>query len=188
MIDFSQQHLAFGGKGCITVRRGMNLRLSVVACLAYLRGFKCAGHRSMKQGNEIALGVLNDIIDGTSFQRHDGDLAVFGGGNENNRRRRHRQLVDLLERRKAVEAWHMLIERDHVDAALFQTRDSAWAVGCMIDFNAMARKANSDQTGEARVVVDIEQSRVRRRHALTGGTCITEKNRPSCRMALAKLS
>ena len=74
----------------------------------------------LEQGNEIALDVLDQIVGGAGLQRGDGDAGVLRGGDEHHRRRiRDRQ--DPLQRFEAVEAGHVLIERDDVDAALLQT-------------------------------------------------------------------
>ena len=73
----------------------------------------------MEQGDEIALEILDQIIDGAGLQRGDGDRGILRRGDEHHRRRiRDRQ--DPLQRLEAVEAGHVLIERDDVDAALLQ--------------------------------------------------------------------
>ena len=73
----------------------------------------------LEQRDEIALHVLDQIVGGAGLQRGDGDLGILRRGDEHHRRRiRDRQ--DPLQRLQAVEAGHVLIERDDVDAALLQ--------------------------------------------------------------------
>ena len=58
----------------------------------------------------------------------------------------------------------------------------------MDNLETSPRQAAVDQPGEGLVVIDIQQCRRRFVHMAAGGTWMTEKNRPSWRMALAKLS
>ena len=58
----------------------------------------------------------------------------------------------------------------------------------MHDLEAEPRQAAIDQPRQRRVVVDIQQRGRRCGHVAAGGTWMTEKNSPSWRMALAKLS
>ena len=55
-----------------------------------------------------------------------------------------------------------------------------------VDLLALQRLLH--ETRDAGIVVDIEDSDPLRRHQTVSGTCITEKNRPSWRMAFAKAS
>ena len=83
---------------------------------------------------------------------------------------------------------HVLIERDDVDAALLEKIEALRAARGVNDPEADPRQAAVDQPGKRRVIVDIKQCGHRRVHVAACGTCMTEKNSPSWRMALAKLS
>ena len=73
MVDFAQQHLALGGERGIAVARGVDLGLGLVAGLANHRLPDGAVDGDMEQRDEIALGVLDQVIDGAGLQRGDGD-------------------------------------------------------------------------------------------------------------------
>ena len=103
-------------------------------------------------------------------------------------RRRARDRQNPLQRFEPVETGHVLIERDGVDAALRQAVEAVLAIGGMHHLEAEPRQAAVDQPRQCGVVVDIQQCRRRLVHVAAGGTWMTEKNRPSWRMALAKLS
>ena len=119
MVDLAQQHLALGGKRGIAVARGVDLGLGLVAGLANHRLPDRAVDGDMEQRDEIALHILDQVIGRAGLQRGDGDRGILRGGDEHHRRRiRDRQ--DPLQRFEAVEAGHVLIERDDVDAALLQ--------------------------------------------------------------------
>ena len=83
-------------------------------------------------------------------------LEILRGGHEHHWRGiRNRQ--DLLERFQPVEPWHVLIERDNVDAALRDTIQSLCAARGVHDLEAVPRQAAIDKAGERSIVVDIEQ-------------------------------
>ncbi len=114
-------------------------------------------------------------------------LEVLRGGDEHHRRRiRDRQ--DPLQGFEAVEPGHVLVERDDVDAALLQPVEPDLAAGGVDHIEAEPRQATVDQPGKRLVIVDIQQRGHRSGHVAACGTWITEKNSPSWRMALAKLS
>ena len=123
----------------------------------------------MEQGDEIALDVLDQIIDGAGLQRGDGDRGILRRRDEHHRRRvRDRQ--DPLQRLEAVEAGHVLIERDNVDAALLQPLQPLCAAGRMHHLEAEPRQAAVDQPGQRRVVVDVQQRGRGRGHVAAAGT------------------
>ena len=187
VVDFAQQHLAFGGQRRVAVARGVDLGLGLVAGLLNFRLPQRAGDGDLKQRNEIALHILDQIIGRACLQRGDGNRRILRGGDEHHRRRAGDRQY-LLQRLQSVEAGHVLVERDGVDAALRQPVEALLAIGGMHDLEAEPRQAAVDQPGQRRVVVDIQQCRRRVGHVAAGGTWMTEKNRPSWRMALAKLS
>ena len=187
MVDFAQQHLALGGERRVAVARGVDLGFGLVAGPLHFGLPQRAVDGDLKQRNEIAPDVLDQIVGGAGLQRGDGDRRILRGRDEHHRRR-VRDRHDLLQRLQAVEAGHVLIERDDVDAALREPRQPLLAVRRVNDLEAGPRQAAIDQPGEAGVVVDIQQCRRGLVHVAAGGTWMTEKNRPSWRMALAKLS
>ena len=187
VVDLAQQHLALGGERGVAVARGVDLGLGVVAGLLNPRLPQRAVDRDLQQRDEIALYVLDQIIGGAGLQRGDGDRGILRGGDEHHRRRA-RDRHDPFQRLQPVEAGHELIERDDVDAALLQAGQPLGAARGMHHLEAEPRQAAVDQPGEPRIIVDIEQCGHWSGHVAADGTWMTEKNRPSWRMALAKLS
>jgi hypothetical protein len=152
-----------------------------------LRLAQRAGDGDVQQRDEIALRVLDEIIGGTGLERRDGDLGVQRGGNEHHRRG-FRDRPDLLQRVQPIETRHVLIERDGVDAALLQPFQTLRAARRALDLETEPRQAAIDQPRQRFVIVDVEQRGGRGGHVVPEGTWMTEKNRPSWRMAFAKLS
>ena len=156
MVDLAQQHLAFGGKCCVAVARGVHLGLGIVAGFADHRLLQRAFDGDVEQGDEIAERVLHQIVGGARLQRGHRDPGVLRGGDEHHRRRA-RDFQDPRQRFQPVEAGHVLVKRDDVDAAFLQARKSGFAIGCMDDAKAEPRQATRDQPGERLVIVDIQQ-------------------------------
>ena len=63
------------------------------------------------------LRILDQIVGRARLQRGHRDAGILRGRDEHHRRR-VRDRHDLLQRLQPVEARHVLVERDHVDAAL----------------------------------------------------------------------
>ena len=169
MVDLAQQHLALGGERGIAVARGMDLGLGLIAGLAYHRLPDGAVDGDMEQGDEIALDILDQVIDRAGLQRGDRDRGILRRGDEHHRRRiRDRQ--NPRQRLEAVEAGHVLIERDDVDAALLQPLQPLRAADRMHHLEAEPRQAAVDQAGQRRVVVDIKQRGLGRVHVAAAGT------------------
>ena len=103
----------------------------------------------LQQRNEIALDVLDQIVGGAGLQRGDGDRRILRGRDEHHRRR-VRDRHDPFQRFEAVEARHVLVERDDVDAALLQPRQPLLAARRVDDLEAAPRQAAVDQPGERR--------------------------------------
>ena len=82
----------------------------------------------------------------------------------------------------------MLIKRHDIDAALPDACQTARAVRRVIHSKSLPFQAALNQPCETGVVVNVQKQRCCGFHVLTGGTLMTEKNKPNCRMALAKLS
>ena len=169
MVDFAQQHFAFGGERRIAVARGVDLGFGLVAGALKLGLPQGAVDGDLEQRNEIAPDVLDQIVGGAGLQRRDGDRRVLGGCDENHRRGiRYRH--NLFQRFEAVETRHVLVERNHIDTALRQPRQPLLAPRRVNDLEAGPRQAAVDQPGEAGVVVDIQQCRRRFVHVAAGGT------------------
>ena len=155
MIDLAQQHLAFGGERCVTVARSMDFGLGVVARLADHRLLQRAVDRDVEQGNEIAERVLHQIVGRARLQRGHRDAGILRRGDEHHRRR-IRNFQDPRQRLQPVEAGHVLVQRDDIDAAFLQALKAGFAIGCMDDVEACSRQATIDQPGQRLVVVDIQ--------------------------------
>ena len=112
-------------------------------------------------------GILDQIVGGARLQRGDGDRGILRGRDEHHRRR-VRDFQDPLQRLEPVEAGHVLIERDDVDAALRQALETLLPARRMHDLEAEPRQAALDQPGERLVVVDIQQGR---RRLVSWGGC-----------------
>jgi hypothetical protein len=151
--------------------------------------------RDVKQGDEVALDVLDEIIGRARLQRRHRDAGILRRRDEHHRRRA-RDRHDLLQRLQSVEAGHVLVERHDIYAAVnavLRTRAAdeleAFLAACGVnDLVAAPRQAAIDQARQRPVVVNVEQCGRTLIHGAAGGTWMTEKNKPSCRMALAKFS
>ena len=131
-------------------------------CLGFVAGFldarlpQRAVDGDVEQGDEIALDILDQIVGGAGLQCGDGNTGILRGGDEHHRRRiRDRQ--DPLEGFEAVEAGHVLVERDDVDVALLQAIEPVSAARRMNDVETKSRHAAVDQPGQRFVIVDIKQ-------------------------------
>ena len=82
----------------------------------------------------------------------------------------------------------MLVEGDDVDAAGADARQRSDAVAGVLDLETLPVQPALHQVGKVGVVIDVKEGGAFCCHAAVGGTWMTEKNRPSWRMALAKLS
>jgi len=82
----------------------------------------------------------------------------------------------------------VVVERDHIESFLLQTLDGGESILNGDDLNALRAKPALYEAAETRFIVGVKDLL---RHDVTqavAGTWMTEKNRPSWRMALAKLS
>ena len=147
----------------------MNLGLGVVAGFLQARLPQRAVDGNLQQRNEIALHILDQIIGGARLQRGDGDRRVLRGGDEHDRRRIW-NAQDPLQGFEAVEAGHVLVERDDVDTALLQPVEPVLAARRMHHVEAEPRQAAVDQPGQRVVVVDIQQCRLGIGHVAACGT------------------
>ena len=82
---------------------------------------------------------------------------------------------------------HVMIEADHIEVFSLQPLEPGPARQRELDLETARLQRLLHQSRQAQVVVDVQDSGVRLRHWVSG-TCITAKNSPSWRMALAKLS
>ena len=130
VVDLAQQHLALGGERGKTVARGMDFGLGLVARLLQRRLPQRAVDRDLEQGDEIAVDVLDQVVGGAGLQRGDRDRGILRRRDEHHRRR-VRDLQQLLQRLQPVEPRHVLVERDHVDAALRNPFEPRLAAGRM---------------------------------------------------------
>ena len=168
VIDLAQQHFALGGERGVAVPRRAHLRFGGFLGLAHARAVQRAGNGHRKQGDEIALGVLDQVVGGAGLQRGHGDAAVERGGDEHHRRR-VLDRADPRQRLQPVEARHVLVERDHVDAALANAGEPGLAIGCMLDDKTLPLQPALHQPRESGIVVDIERGWCFLGHA-AGGT------------------
>ena len=128
MVDLAQQHLAFGGERGVAVARGVHLGLGVVAGFADHRLLQRAFDGDVEQGDEIAERILHQIVGGARLQRGHRDAGVLRRGDEHHRRRIG-DFQNPRQRLQPVEAGHVLVKCDDVDAALLQARQSGFAIG-----------------------------------------------------------
>ena len=135
---------------------------------------------------EVALHVLPDIVGGPGLERRHGDARILGPGHVD-----HRQVDgDALDLGQHVEArlvGQIVIERDGIEFFAGQEREPFVARTDVPDTNAVRCQRALHQPANTRIVVDVEDPDLIHRQSVAG-TCITERKRPSCWMALAKLS
>ena len=177
MIDFLDDERALLGERLEAVAGLAHLGLGpVMGALQGTRG-EGGGDRGAEQREEVLARFLNDIIGGAGLQRRDRDAALRLARHIDDRRRvRHR--VDLGHDLEAGAARHVMVERDHVDAAGAQPRQAGFAIAGRFDAIAMARQVLVGQPAQSCIVVDIKDDRLTTHH-LASGTLITEKKRPS---------
>lgn len=147
----------------------MNLRFGVVASLADAGLAQRAFDRDVQQRNEIALRILHQIIVRAGLERGYSDLAVLRSGDEYDGRSIG-NCTNPFEDFEAVETGHVLVQCDHIDAALGDPREACFAVIRMHDIEALPRKAATDQAGEGLVVVHIQKSGIIEAHVVACGT------------------
>ena len=75
-----------------------------------------------------------------------------------------------LERLQPIEARHVLIERNDIDAALGEAIQSGLAVGRIFNVEAEPRQPAADQPGKRLVIVDIKNRGQRSGHVAACGT------------------
>jgi hypothetical protein len=180
VVDLAQQHL------------GAVARLADVL----LRGGRFPGerrlrHRAFQSGmqelEELFAGVLRHIIGCAGLECRDRHAEIAGPGHVDDRRR-ILQRSELLKEVQAGAAGHVMIEADRVDAALLQALERRGGVWRMLDDKSPAMQDFLDEAGETGVVIDVKDADVPFCHQIGSGTCMTEKNSPSWRIALAKPS
>jgi hypothetical protein len=81
-----------------------------------------------------------------------------------------------------------MVEPDAVHPALFDPRQRRRARRRTLHYVTAPLQRLLHETGEAGVVIHIEDANALPAHQTVSGTCMTEKNRPSWRIALAKPS
>lgn len=180
VVHLAQQHLG-------PVAGGAGLFLGPLLGAAQPMGLDRLLHGLGQQLAERAVDVLPDIVDRACLQRRHGDPAVLRPGDVDDRRGIG-QGQDLRQQVEPGLARHVVVQRDDVDAALQDAGDAGRAIVCMLEGEPARLQRALHEAREARVVVDVEQAWSVGHGQSISGTCITAKNRPSCRIALANAS
>ena len=101
----------------------------------------------------------------------------------------------MCQRFKAIHARHVVIDRDQVEALCLGKLQTLRAAFRHRHDKAMPRERTPDQPAKTFVVVDIQDvrrsrggDRVEHQSPSISGTWMTDRNRPSWRIACAKLS
>ncbi len=190
MIDLPQHDRLLGGERLEPVERGAQLLLRGGLLAPQPLLIQCAVDRRREQFQEHALDVLEHVIGGALPQRGDGDARLLRRGHEDDRRhRRHR--TQRAQHVKTVATGHVVVERDHVEMLGAGERDPRGPVRRHRDGVPDPFEMLLHQARDSGIVIDVEDTHHvgGREHRHVGsGTCITERNRPSWRIAVAKPS
>jgi hypothetical protein len=187
MIDLAQQHGALGGKLLETVALLAQFCFGRLLSAAHAHGVGGTGERCQQQRDELAGHVLQHIIEGAGFQRCDGDRGILFTGDDDDGRM-VRYLMNELQCADTVEPRHMVVERHHIEFLPLETFDRGEAVLHRDHLDAMGIEPALNQAAEPRFVVGVKDFFWHASSQAVAGTWMTEKNRPSWRIALAKLS
>ena len=132
------------------------------------------------------LHILPDIVGGAGLERGNRDARVLRARHVD-----HRHVDgDALDLGQHVEAGlvgQVVIEGDGIERLGGQQREPFVPGGDMPDADAVRRERALHQPADTRIVVDVEDPDLIHLQSVAG-TCITERKRPSCWIALAKLS
>ncbi len=142
-------------------------------------GVERAGEGAGQQVEEVLADRLDDIVERAGLQRGDSDAALLGAGDIDDRRD-DRQRAQRFERRQPVEARHVMIDRDQVEARRGGERDPVGPAGRDADVVAATAERSRDQPAQAGVVVDVQDARRGAHPSPTSGTWMTDRNSPSC--------
>ena len=189
MIDLAQQRFEPGvagaqlvfGRGLVALERG---------------AFEHLAERTGEQIEEIGADRLHDIIRRARFQRSDRDPPFLRAGDVHHRGHA-RQDAQPLERLEPVHSRHVMVDCDQIEGPAFferglRQRDALGAAFGDRQRITVARERPHGEAAQAGIVVDIEDRGASGlSHHPSGsisGTWITDRNRPSWRIAVAKLS
>ena len=207
VVHLAQQQRALGGQRLEPVAGGADLLLGRLVGLADAHVLDRAVERRAQKLDEVALDFLDDIVGRARLQGGDGNAAFLGAGDVDHRRGIG-EGADGGQRLQPVLAGHEMVQRHGLDVALLQQGETLRPAGRQRHVVAHAGELAPHQAPEAGIVVDIEHAHARLRRPGVGrglqggglasvghhcsyfasGTWMTEKNRPSWRMALAKFS
>ena len=142
--------------------------------------------RAHQEIHEVVGARLDHVIGGAGFQRCNGDSALVGA----------RDVDDggtvgagpkLVQRSQPVLSGHVVVDRYEVEGFARRERDAFHAARRAGDDKSSPREAPRDQPAQPLIVVDVQQTRKSAlrhlAHAPASGTWITDKNRPSWRIA-----
>jgi len=181
VVDLAHQQRALGGERLEAVARLAHLRFRRLLGASHAHGVDRARQRRLQKKDELALDVLDDIVERAGLERRDRHAAVLRAGDDHDRRVVVER-VDAVERLDAGQAGHVEVEGDDVDVGMRgERREAAFAARLVDDLDAIAAEPAPDQSAQPFVIVDIEDLA---RHGPVcvqsgEGTWITEKNRPS---------
>lgn len=97
--------------------------------------------------------------------------------------------VERFEDAKPRAVPEMMVEHHHIELARENAIEPVLGARDMFDGTALAPKRLLDQTAQSGIVVNVKNTRgAFWQFYAVSGTCMTEKNSPSCRMAVAKPS
>ena len=190
MVDLAEQHLLALDDG---LQAGVGVGQGVLGCVALApqpHPVQRLAERAGQEVLEVVVGGLDHIVGRARLERRNRQPAFIRCGDVYDWRRL-RQLEQLLQRLQPVLDGHVVVHRHHIEAICSGQAHAFRSVGGHRDLEAAPLKPARDQAAQACVVVDIEQSRPLggghgRCHGCGSGTWMTDRKRPSWRMASAK--
>ena len=143
--------------------------------------------RLAQQIEKIVAGGFDDIVGRTGLERADRDVGFVRPGHIDHGRRL-RQLHQRGQYFAAVLARHVMIKRDQIERMGLRQRQPLCTAMRHGDSKTQPFEFALSQRGQADVVIDVQNARSGVGHYVLSGILMTERNRPSLRIASEKLS
>jgi hypothetical protein len=142
---------------------------------------------ALEQIDKIVARGLHNIFVSASFEGGDGDAAFLRARDVDNRRAA-RQLAQFPEGLQPIHPGHVMVDRDQVETAIGRNAQALVAACSGHDDMTSPSKQLLDQPACSGIIVDVQDTPRFVHQMSTSGTWITDRNKPSWRIASAKLS
>ena len=137
VVDLLQQDRALLGQRLEAVARQTHFGFRGLLCPAHPHRLDRALERRLQQRNELALRILDHVVERTRLEGGHDQFAVLGAGDEDDRWV-VRNRMNARKRAEPVETRHVLVERDDVEFLCGERLQTALAIGRADDANSFA--------------------------------------------------